>query len=129
YPLGVPMPILGVAYFAAMLVLSVVARPRVRRALAIAGAAWALALIAVQAFAVGAWCKLCMIADPAAIAGAAVVLAGAGTVRWRGLSGSLVAAAATLALLLAPHAPPELPAGTPDFVAHAQAPGAATIVE
>jgi uncharacterized membrane protein/predicted DsbA family dithiol-disulfide isomerase len=129
HPLGIPMPVLGVAYFAAMLALAFVARPKTRRVLAVAGAAWALALIAVQAFAVGAWCKLCMIADPAAIAGAAVVLAGAGTVRWRGAAASLAAASATLAIVLAPHPAPELPAGTPDFVSHAQAPGAATIVE
>jgi uncharacterized membrane protein/predicted DsbA family dithiol-disulfide isomerase len=129
HPLGIPMPVLGIAYFAAMLALAVVSRPRLRRVLAIAGAAWAIALIAVQAFAVGAWCKLCMIADPAAIAGAALVLAGAGTVRVRGALAGVVPAAAMLALLLAPHAPPELPAGTPDFVAAAQVPGKATIVE
>jgi protein-disulfide isomerase len=112
-----------------MLALSVVARPRLRRALTKARAAWAVALIAVQAFAVGAWCKLCMIADPAAIAGAVLVLAGAGTVRVRGISGAVAAAGATLALLLAPHAPPELPAGTPELVARAQVPGAVTVVE
>jgi len=135
HPLGIPMPVLGIAYFLAMLALSFVpaariaAAPRVRKALAIAGAAWGIALILIQAFVVGAWCKLCMIADPAAILGAAFVLAGAGTVRWRGATGALVAAAATLALLLTPKHAPSLPPGTPDFVARAQAPGAATVVE
>ena len=129
HPLGIPMPAIGIAYFAAMLGLALVSRPRARRALALAGAAWAVALIGVQAFVVGAWCKLCMIADPAAILGAACVLAGAKTVRSRGAGAALVAAAATLALVLAPHRAPELPAGTPDFVARAQAPSGATVVE
>ena len=132
HPLGIPMPALGIAYFVAMLALAFVARPRARKLLAIAGAAWGVALIIVQAFVVGAWCKLCMIADPAAILGAAFVLAGAGTVGWRGATGAFVAAAATLALLLAPKPVPERlsqAAGTPDFVARAQSPGATTIVE
>jgi len=130
HPLGIPMPALGIAYFAAMLALCFVAQPRARKTLAIAGAAGALALIAIQAFAVGAWCKLCLVADTTAIVGAAVVLVGARTVRWRGAVASLAAAGATLAILLVPHpAAPELPTGTPDFVARAQAPGAATIVE
>ncbi len=82
HPAGVPMPLLGVAFFAVMLGLSVVPRPRVRTALALAGAAWALALIGVQALVLHAWCKLCMIADPAALGLAAAVLSGARTVRW-----------------------------------------------
>src|SRR5439155_101044 len=82
----------------AMQALAVIARPKLRRALAIAGAAWALALIAVQAFAIGAWCKLCMVADPAAILGAAAVLAGAPAVPVRFALAGLVPAAATLVL-------------------------------
>ena len=77
HPLGVPMPVLGVAYFALAIALVFVERPRLRRALALAGAAWATALIAVQAFAIHAWCKLCLIADPAAIGYALAVIAGA----------------------------------------------------
>ena len=47
HPLGIPMPVLGIGFFAAMLVLAVRRRrPRLRRALAaIAGAAWAVLLI------------------------------------------------------------------------------------
>ena len=63
HPLGVPMPVLGIAYFAAMLFV----RGRLRLALAIAGGAWALGLVALQAFVIGAWCKLCLVVDPAAI--------------------------------------------------------------
>src|SRR5258706_12717955 len=75
HPLGVPMPLFGIAFFAVMTVLAFVPRPRLRLALAIGGGAWALGLIAVQAFALGVWCKLCMIADPAAFVLAALVMA------------------------------------------------------
>jgi uncharacterized membrane protein/predicted DsbA family dithiol-disulfide isomerase len=102
HPLGVPMPAVGVLYFAAMTALAVVARPRLRRALAIAGGAWAIALVAVQAFVVGAWCSLCLVVDPIAIALAVVVAAGAGTVRARrggvAIAIALVGGAAVFAL-------------------------------
>jgi uncharacterized membrane protein/predicted DsbA family dithiol-disulfide isomerase len=76
-PLGIPMSLLGVLFFAAALALAFVHAPRLRRGLAIAGGAWALWLIALQAFAIGAWCKLCLVADSAALVHAALVLAGA----------------------------------------------------
>src|SRR6185295_13334212 len=84
-PLGIPMSVLGVGFFAACVVLAFVHAPRLRRWLAIAGGAWAVWLIGLQAFAIGAWCKLCMVADPAAIAHAACVIGGASAVRlgWR----------------------------------------------
>jgi uncharacterized membrane protein/predicted DsbA family dithiol-disulfide isomerase len=132
-PLGIPMPVLGVAFFSAALMLGFVDAPRLRRALAIAGAAVAIALIGVQAFVIGAWCKLCMIADPAAIAYAIAVLAGATALRFsiaRGLA-TLPAVLAVLAgLALWPHgAPPPAPEAVPAFVQAAQVPGVATVVE
>jgi protein-disulfide isomerase/uncharacterized membrane protein len=135
HPLGVPMPVLGVAFFLAAVALGFVEAPRLRRALAIAGGAWALALIAVQAFAIGAWCKLCMIADPAAVLYAAAVIAGATTLRFsiaRGLALVPALLAALAALALWTHAPPPEPpppGGMPAFVQAAQVPGAATVVE
>jgi len=133
HPLGIPMPVLGVAFFAAMIALCFVARPRLRLVLAIAGGAWALALIGVQAFAIGVWCKLCMIADPAALALALAVAAGGAIVRPRWWRVALVApaiAASVLALAAWAHpAAPELPPGTPDVVARAQQPGKVTVVE
>src|SRR5687767_11720474 len=83
-PLGIPMAVLGVGFFAAMLVLGFVERPRLRKALAIAGGLWAVWLVVLQAFVIGAWCKLCLVADPAAIVLASAVLAGAPSVtpRW-----------------------------------------------
>ncbi len=81
HPLGIPMPVFGLAFFAAMIALAFVARPRLRLVLALAGGAWAIALIAIQAFVIGAWCKVCMVVDPVAVALAIAVVAGAKTVR------------------------------------------------
>jgi uncharacterized membrane protein/predicted DsbA family dithiol-disulfide isomerase len=155
HPLGVPMPVLGIAFFAAALALGFVDAPRLRRALAIAGGAWAVLLIGVQAFAIGAWCKLCLVADPAAIGYALAVLAGATALRFSVARGvavvpALAAAIAGLALWArpAPIAPPPGPiagepghaprtpgsepgasGGVPAFVRDAQVAGAATVVE
>ena len=133
HPLGVPMPLIGIAYFAVMTALAIVPRPRLRRALALVGGAWALMLISLQAFVIGAWCKLCMIADPIAIAGALAVFAGAGTVRLRlrhvSLSVPALGGLAVALVAMAHHALPELPAGTPACIAAEQARGAVTIVE
>jgi uncharacterized membrane protein/predicted DsbA family dithiol-disulfide isomerase len=140
HPLGVPMPVLGVAFFVAAIALGTASAPRTRRALAIAGAAWAVLLIAVQALAIGAWCKLCLVADLAAIGYAIAVIAGAAPLRFSAarllaLGPALAAAIAGLALWThtAPPAPP--PSNLPGFVQAAQAaqaaavPGAATVVE
>lgn len=143
HPLGIPMPVLGVAFYLAALVLGFVDAPRLRRVLAIAGAAWAVLLIILQAFVIGAWCKLCMIADPAAIAYAVAVLAGATTLRFTIVRGfvTLPALLATVGLLAlwtgnVPVAEPpgagpapRSPETTPAFVEQAQVPGAATVVE
>ncbi len=133
HPLGVPMPLVGIAYFAVMTALAFLPQPRLRRALALVGGAGALMLIALQAFVIGAWCKLCMIADPAAIAGALAVFAGARTVRPRfrhvALSVPALAGLAVALFALVHHAPPELPAGTPACIAAEQARGVVTIVE
>lgn len=101
HPLGVPLPILGIAFNLVALALCIVERPRLRAAVAIAGIAGGLGLISIQAFAIGAWCKLCLVADPAGIGYAICVLAGAGTIRparaWLAAPG-LAAGVAALAL-------------------------------
>jgi len=133
-PLGIPMSLLGVAFYGAMLVLVFIDRPRLRKWLAVAGALWGLWLIALQAFVIGAWCKLCLVGDPAAVVLAVCMLAGARTVRfgWRRL-GLLVPGLAAIVVGLAAWtsrpapAEPELP--TPAFVTQAQVPGVVTIVE
>jgi protein-disulfide isomerase/uncharacterized membrane protein len=137
HPLGIPMPVVGVAFFLAALVLGFVEAPRLRRALAIGGAAGALFLIGVQAFAIGAWCKLCMVADPAALAYALCVLTGARAMkptfaRMIAAPAALLATVGILALWTGPGGGPPMPAmppGTPAFVEKAQSPDAATVVE
>lgn len=143
HPLGIPMPVIGVAFYLAALVLCFVGPPRLRRVLASAGAAWAVLLIILQASVIGAWCKLCMIADPAAIGYALAVLAGATTLRLTFLRGFVtVPALLTTVGLLAlwtgnypgsedpgTEPTPRMPEGTPAFVERAQVPGAATVVE
>ncbi len=107
HPLGIPMPIFGIGFFLVMTALAFVARPRLRVAFAIAGGVWAVGLVALQAFEIGAFCRLCMVADTAAIALAVSVIAGARTVRFSWLALPAVGAiAAALALLgAATHAP------------------------
>jgi protein-disulfide isomerase len=151
HPLGVPMPVFGVAFFAAMLVLAVdlpahrlrrrsasgvrptwLARPRLRVAGALAGGAFALLLISVQAFVIDAWCKLCLVADASALVHAGAVALGAATLRPRRALVALPVAVATVFALrvwAAPPGLPDLPPGTPDFVTRAQRPGEVTIVE
>jgi predicted DsbA family dithiol-disulfide isomerase/uncharacterized membrane protein len=139
HPLGIPMPVLGIAFFATAIALGFADAPRLRRILAIAGALWAIALIAVQALAIGAWCKLCLVADPAAIGYAIAVLAGAATLRLSAARGILAASglATAIAVLVlwtgAEPPPPPLsggaPGSVPGFVQAAQAPGVATVVE
>ncbi len=134
HPLGIPMPVLGIAFFVASLVLAFVEAPRLRKALALLGGAWAVLLIALQAFSIGAFCKLCMIADPAAIVLATAVLAGARTVRFTWLRSAAIAPAlaavvGSLALWSQAPAAPPLPPGTPAFVQRAQRPNTVTIVE
>jgi uncharacterized membrane protein/protein-disulfide isomerase len=140
HPLGIPMPLLGIAFYIAATALSFADAPRLRRAVAIGGAAWALWLIGLQAFQIGAWCKLCMVADPAAIGYALAVLAGARALRfspsWLMVTAPSVFASVGLLALWTQHAdeptaPPPIAVspGMPDFVAQAQVRGAATVVE
>jgi protein-disulfide isomerase len=139
YPLGIPMPVFGVVFFAAMIVLAFFARPRLRLALALAGGIWALVLIGVQAFVLHAFCKLCMVSDMTAIALALTVACGAEAIRMtaaRALVGGglVVALPLAFAIATAPSGdPPPIaaaqPAGVPDVVKRLQQPGAVTVVE
>jgi protein-disulfide isomerase len=136
HPLGVPLPAIGIAYFLAMTVLGFWSRRRTRLVLAGVGAAAGIGLILLQALAIGAWCKLCLIADPAAILGGLVVIAGAGTLR-PSLPNivATVPAAALVVLGLGLYAHREEPVAVaaseplPASVAKEQKPGQVTIVE
>ncbi len=136
HPLGIPMPVFGLGFFAVMVALAFAPRPRLRMVLAIAGGAWALALIALQALVIGAWCKLCMIVDPIAILLAITIVVGAKTLKpsWR-VGALAVPAIAVLPIMFVVigHGAP-LPAvavapTTADPIAREQRPGVATIVD
>jgi len=135
HPLGIPMPVFGLAFFAAMIALAFVDRQRLRKVLAVGGAVWALALIGIQAFAIGAWCKLCMINDPIAILLALVVLGGAGVVRFRTLLlAAPLAAVVPIGFAILTEEPPapvvaRAASGTPEVIAREQRAGAATVVD
>lgn len=139
HPLGVPMPVLGIAFFLAAIVLCFAAAPRLRLALAIAGGAWAAFLIGLQAFSIGAWCKLCMVADPAAIGFALLVIPGLRPLRFSighvfAMVPAFGVATAVLALITASPPPTAQATGddqgvTPAFVTQAQVAGKVTIVD
>jgi uncharacterized membrane protein/predicted DsbA family dithiol-disulfide isomerase len=142
-PLGIPWSALGIAFFAIAIGLAFVSAPRLRRALAILGASSAIGLIAVQGLLIGAWCKLCLVADSAAILHGAIVLAGAQVIsgsRRRGWW--VVPAVATVVGYLGWWTQAVAPASTqpgleasaarselPPSIAAVQQPGIATIVE
>jgi uncharacterized membrane protein/protein-disulfide isomerase len=132
-PLGIPMSVIGVVYFAVMLALCFLSRPTLRLVLALAGGAWAIFLIVLQAAVIEAWCKLCLIADPAGIVLAIAVAGGATTLRrdkrWALLVPAVGAVVAVLALWSRPPALPTPPADTPTFVLQAQTKTEVTIIE
>lgn len=138
HPLGVPMPVVGAAFFAIALGLVALApRSRIRRAWLVAGGAAGLGLVVLQGAVIGAWCKLCMIVDGAAIALAVLAVVGrelpAIGRRAKLAVAGLVAAAIALPIALAePAAAPPAPAVAavlPAPVAREQAAGVVTIVE
>ncbi|HKE17769.1 MAG TPA: vitamin K epoxide reductase family protein [Kofleriaceae bacterium] len=145
-PLGIPMPVLGLLFFAAALALSA-AGPRLavaRRLAALAGGAVAIGLLALQAFVIGEWCRLCVIADLSAIALAGLVVAG-GSAAWPRAGGARMTATAALGALaallpiarLAPDraeppvgaAPAPARPGLPEVVAREQHPGEVVVVD
>lgn len=86
YPLGVPMPLLGLGFYLVALALVLVDPSRVigGRAIGIIGVAWALVgvavmagLTAVEAFVIAAWCSWCLLSTVAS------VLFAAGTISTR----------------------------------------------
>lgn len=132
HPLGIPMPVIGIVYFAAMVALAFVSRPRLRKVLAALGGAGAIGLIVLQGAVIGSWCKLCMVADPAGIVSALAVLAGAATFRvtWRSSAVLPALALVVLSLGLWTHAElRDLSRDAPPSVLAEQRPGMVTIVE
>lgn len=126
HPLGIPLPVIGAAYFVLMLGLLMTDRPRARKGVALAGAIGAIGLIALQGLVIGAWCKLCMIVDSSTVVLATCVMGGAELRRYR--IGAAFATATSVALAFAVFAMAAEPAATPTY-AVAKSEGKVTIVE
>ncbi len=141
HPLGIPMPLFGIGFFAAAIALACAAgarADRARRIVALTGAAGALGLLAVQGLAIGAWCRLCVATDVVAILHAAAVLSARSWPRAGRARIALTAAAASVAIALplgalredrALHAVAAAPHALPDRVAGAEVPGTALVVD
>jgi uncharacterized membrane protein len=136
HPVGVPMWLVGVVFYVAMVSLAFAERHQVvRRVLAIAGGVWGATLIVIQGASIGAWCKLCLVADPSAIVLAGCALLGARAVKLTGKSfGATAGGIAVAVLVLAAwthRSSPPLPEGgpMPPAIAKEQVPGEVTIVE
>jgi predicted DsbA family dithiol-disulfide isomerase/uncharacterized membrane protein len=133
-PLGIPLPLVGVAFFGLALGLAASSAQRARRIVAAVGGAGGLGLLALQGLVIGAWCTLCLVADLAALAHAAIVLTGAWS---RASARGLAATAAAGALALTPIAalrgdePPaaRVASGLPEVIAREQRPDVVTIVD
>jgi protein-disulfide isomerase len=135
--LGVPLPIIGVLFFAAVFGMSV--SPRARRWLfpvAAAGGVAGLGLVAIQAFVVNAFCQLCLVADIAALVIAAIAFV-VRTLPPSRLTGRVAIAHAAAAVavtvgatLFAAHAGAGSTSGVlPPVVQREQRPSLATVVE
>lgn len=144
-PLGIPLPVFGVVFFATVLSVSAIGGAVVRRALvplAVSSMASGVALLAIQAFVLRHFCKLCLVVDASAIGTGitALLLARSASfepsprLRWPTVGLGLAALAVPTVLGLA-HPPPQPPSNTPviepvpEVIARAQVPGKATIVE
>lgn len=137
---GIPLPYLGLAYFAALAAALLV--PRLRRrpvlgALAIGGVATGLTLLTLQGAVIGAWCPYCVVVDVCSLgAGLALVpgLADPGLRLGRGPvlgavgMGAVVPVVLFTALYTEPE-PPVIGGPAPSVIAADQVEGQATIVE
>jgi predicted DsbA family dithiol-disulfide isomerase/uncharacterized membrane protein len=138
HPLGIPMPAVGVTFFALALAFGCADAPRVRRGLALAGGAGAVLLLALQALVIGAWCRLCVATDLLAILHAALVVTGRRAwpparrlrIAVTAIAAALAAAIPLAALRSRPQPlEPVTARALPDVVARAQVPGAAVVVD
>lgn len=144
-PGGVPLPVPGILFFAALLGASLVERTRrVREALTVLGALGigaGVALVAIQHLRIGAWCRFCLVVDAASLlaGGAAIALSrkesGARPRASRWASVGLAAAALPLVWGLSrpshrtERPRPLLSNVLPEAIAREERPGVATIVE
>lgn len=150
YPLGIPLPLLGVGYFTVMLGLSLGGRAvRLRQALALFGAMGALAgltFVGIQGAVLRAWCLYCLAVDGSALVAGLMALSlrrdvgptpDRPAVATRGARLTVVGAllAATLPLGWGLSRPVAAPPGpvvaetVPEVIQREQRSGVATIVE
>ncbi|MEZ4398859.1 MAG: vitamin K epoxide reductase family protein [Kofleriaceae bacterium] len=142
-PLGVPMPTIGLGFFALVLALTLAGprAARARTAMAVVGGVGALGLVTLQGAVIGAWCRYCLVADGAALALAAAILLGDAP-RWpRRRGATWVGAAAMVALAIgvpvhqrdarrpAAVTTARADAALPPVIARAQRPGVVTVVD
>lgn len=99
-PLGVPMPLVGMVFFAVSLGLTVAGTgaARARVMVALLGGAGAVGLLAVQGLLIGEWCRLCVVVDAAAL-GLAAVAVGSRRQEWQRVGGGALSAAAAVAVV------------------------------
>lgn len=149
-PLGVPLPVPGLIYFAGMVALSFLRGPRARRWLTLGATLGALAgvsFLTIQGAVLHAWCKLCLVVDTSAVLiGVAALLRkrdddDAPAERWSGVALPLTAGLSLLAVVAplslgflsapppAPPARPQVAETLPAPIEREQRPGVATIVE
>jgi uncharacterized membrane protein len=106
HPLGIPMPVFGLAFFACAALLASAGGgwrvDRARRIAAALGGAGALTLLAVQGLAIGAWCRLCVATDLVALAHAVLVLSGRTAWPPIGRARAALTAAAAIAAIAVP---------------------------
>jgi predicted DsbA family dithiol-disulfide isomerase/uncharacterized membrane protein len=144
HPLGIPMPVFGLAFFACAALLASAGGgwrvDRARRIAAALGGAGALTLLAVQGLAIGAWCRLCVATDLVALAHAVLVLSGRTAWPPIGRARAALTAAAAIAAIAVPlgalTGEPRVPAiaapaagSLPEVIAREQVAGTAVVVD
>ncbi|MEM9455313.1 MAG: thioredoxin domain-containing protein [Myxococcota bacterium] len=139
---GIPLPYLGLAYFAALAAAVLVPRLRTRvvlGALAVGGVATGLTLLTLQGAVIGAWCPYCVVVDVCSLGAGLAIVPGLADPAIRLRPGPVLGAAGLgfavpVVLLSVLHTEPEPPViGGPAPAiaasAEAEAEGQATIVE
>ncbi len=143
-PFGIPLPLPGLAFFAALFGLTLTSSPRASLGLRAAGALGVFAggsFLLIQHFVIHAWCQFCVVVDLSAVIGGALAIGLARSeieATPRPLRWSMLATAAGLAPLVfglsRPGPAPGQPAPlvnnrVPDSILAEQREGVATIVE
>lgn len=144
-PAGVPLPIPGIVYFAALLGAALAPRTRLSRAaltvLGAAGVGAGITFVAIQDFVLHAWCRFCLVVDASAVVGGAIAMLRARNpselLARRAPWSAAAVAAATLPLAWglsrpgpAPGRPLPLASNVvPEVILREQRPDVATIVE